>query len=72
MERRAKQVGFFKACIEARSPYKFDSFPKDAHVAAPLVNYIRDHVVTIEMPRGMNNVELNNSLTYGTPSSEVK
>ena len=72
MEIHANQVGFFRACIEARSPHKFDSFPKKDQVSAPLLNYTREHGVPIDIPRGINIIELKKALNYRAHPSVVK
>ena len=65
MARRAKQVRFSRACVEVRGSYELNSFPKEAHAAAPLLNYMREQGVPIYMPRSMNSIELKKALMYG-------
>ena len=72
MERRAKQVGFSRAFIESLVPYNLNSFPKEDHVATPILNYMIEHGVLSDMPRYMNSVEIKTALNYGTHSSTVK
>ena len=72
MARRAKQVGFSRAFIESLVPYNLNSFPKEDHVATPILNYMIEHGVLSDMPRYMNSVEIKTALNYGTHSSTVK
>ena len=72
MARWAKQVVFFRAWVESRLPYELKSFPKKDHVAAPLLNYMREHGVTIDIPRGMNIIDLKKALAYRERPSAVK
>ena len=72
MARRAKQVGFSRAFIESLGPYNLNSFPKEDHVATPILNYMIEHGVLSDMPRYMNSVEIKTALNYGTHSSTVK
>ena len=65
MERRAKKVGFSRACIEAYGPYESNYFPKEDHAVSTFLNCKRDHGVTNDMPIGMNIVDLKKALTYG-------
>ena len=41
-------------------------------MVAPLLNYMRDHGVSIDMSRCMNILDIKKSLTYGANSSAVK
>ena len=45
-------------CVEAWGKYKLNSFPKEAYVVAPLLNYMIYNVVMVDMPMGMNSVDL--------------
>ena len=58
MERCAKQVRFSRARVEARRLHELNYFPKEAHISAPFLNYIRYHGMTIDMSRGMNIIDL--------------
>ena len=47
MSRRVKQVGFFRARVEACGPEELNAFPKEAHVVAPILSYMINHGVYI-------------------------
>ena len=46
--------------------------PPEAHTTAPLLNYMREHNVPIEIPRRMSKEELEKVLNYGARSSTKK
>ena len=72
IERGSKKEGFFRACIGAHVLHKLNSFPKEAHMAATLLNYMREHGVRINIPICMEIIELKKALTYAAHSSAVK
>ena len=43
MARRAKQVIFFRACVETHGPHELNYSPKEAHVEAHILNYMSEH-----------------------------
>ena len=58
--------------MEAHIPYELKPLPNQDQVMAPLLNYMRDHGVPIDIPRGMNNTEIHRGLTYEIHSYAVK
>ena len=52
--------------------HELSSLLKYDPMAVPIINCMREHEVPIEMPRGMNIIELKKALTYGAHSLSVK
>ena len=56
MARQPNQVVFFRACVEACALNELKFFLKDSQMAALLLNYKIEHIVSIYMPRGVNSL----------------
>ena len=72
MSRKSNQVGFSVSCVDSRRPHELNFITKEPHMSEPLLKYMREHGVPIDMPRGMNSVELKKAMEYRAHSSVVK
>ena len=62
----------FKACVEAWGPYKLNVSQYRAYLAVPILKYMHQHEVPIEIPCSMNRDEVQKAMTYGAHASAVK
>ena len=69
---RADNVGFFQACVEARSPHKLNQLPPNPHPAATLLEHMRVHGVPIKTKLAMTDDKLTRAIRYGAHSSATK
>ena len=58
--------------MEAHGPYKINSFLKEAHSESPIINYKREHDISIDMTCGRNKKELTIALEYGAQYLALK
>ena len=58
--------------MEAYETYKIERPPKQEHAAAPLLNYTREHSVSVNITRGMNKEEPDKELSCGAHASAIK
>ena len=59
---RAKNVGFFQACVEERGPHELNHIPPNPHPAAALLEHMRVHGVPIKIEK---NTEITRAIIYG-------
>ena len=58
--------------MESQGSHKLNIMPLETHTTAPIFNDLREIGVTIAMPWGINNTDLEKALQYGTHSSALK
>ena len=72
MATQADQVVLFQAYAKERGPQELSRLPRETHITDPLLNYTRDHEVTITIPQAMDNNKIDKAVSYRSQTLSLK